>query len=134
MIATRFIAEQVGKGSLVAMRNKTPNYKYHTAEREFSQQVEGLLKLFRWRYSHFRPARSMKGWRTPLSGDKGFPDIVAVRSGMCLFIELKSEKGKLTDDQEEWIRELKAIADHSLGVMTFVWRPSDFEEIAEILK
>jgi len=104
------------------------------SERDFSTQIESLLKLFGWRWVHSRPARTEHGWRTALSGHKGFVDIVAVRNGMCLFIELKSGKGKLSDEQEEWIRELKSVADHSLGVMVFVWKPDQLDEIMEILR
>jgi len=104
-------------------------------EKQFETQVEDLFKVFGWRWTHFRPAWSAKGWRTPIKGHKGFVDYVAVRNGMCLFIELKSEKGKLTDDQKEWGRELKSIADHSLGVMYFVWRPNQLDtEIVEVLR
>ena len=103
-------------------------------ETDFASQVEDLFRIFGWRWTHFRPAWSSKGYRTPIKGHKGFVDYVAVRDGMCLFIELKSGKGKLTDEQAEWAMELKTIADHSLGVMYFEWKPTDWNRIVEILK
>ena len=103
-------------------------------EFQFSLQVEDLLKIFGWRWTHFLAARSTKGYITPIKGYKGFTDYVAVRDGILLFIELKSEKGKLTPEQEIWIDMLKAVAKHSLGIMVFVWRPSDLQEIIDILK
>jgi len=104
------------------------------SEGDFSSQIEDLLKLFGYRWTHFRPAWSAKGYRTPIKGDKGFPDYVAVKNGRCLFIELKSDSGQLTTDQVEWGRELKAIAQNSLGVEYYLWRPSQFNEALECLK
>lgn len=97
-------------------------------EKEFATQVEDLFAIFGWRWTHFRPAWSAKGYRTPIQGYKGFPDYVAVRNGMCLFIELKGERGKLSPDQAIWMAEFKSVASHSLGVMAFVWKPSDLDE------
>ena len=104
------------------------------SETAFSTQVEDLLKLFGWRWTHFRPAWSSKGWRTPIKGDKGFPDYCAVRNGICLFIELKGEAGKLSPDQEEWAKELQAIARNSLGIMYCLWTPSQIGEAIGVLK
>ena len=106
------------------------------SETDFSYQVEDLLDIFEWRWCHFRPAWSSKGYRTAISGGdpdgyqgKGFPDYCAVRNGMCLFIELKNDKSKLSPQQEAWGKDLKAVADHSLGVMYCVWRPSQLEKV-----
>ncbi len=76
---------------------------------------------FHWRAVHFRAARTIQGWRTPLQGPtaKGFPDMVLVRDGRILFRELKAEKGKLTPEQAEWIDAL-LLAGQDAGV----WRPS----------
>ena len=104
---------------------------YGITEKDFSSQVEHLLYLFGWRWCHFRVAFSNKGWRTPIKGNKGFPDIVAVRppTPRLLFIELKSEKGKLSIPQVEWLELLKQCK----GVEVYCWKPSQFEEIASIL-
>jgi len=34
---------------------------------------------------------------------KGVPDLLAAKGAKCWVIEVKSEKGKLTPDQEKWI-------------------------------
>jgi len=34
---------------------------------------------------------------------------VLVRSGRLVFAELKSERGKLSDEQEAWLEELRAV-------------------------
>ena len=54
----------------------------------------------------------------------GFPDLVLVstRARRVLFVEVKSEKGKLSDDQVRWYAGLNAA-----GAEVFVWRPSDWK-------
>jgi len=100
-------------------------------EKQFSEQVEDLLKTFHWRWCHFRPARTMKGWRTSLSGDKGFPDYIAARPPRLLIFELKSDKGRLSSEQKEWLYILQQLP---APVECYLFRPSDFETIVEILR
>ena len=108
--------------------------KLQIKEAEFLSQVTELLEMFRWRWCHFRPARTKDGWRTALSGDKGFPDIVAIKelnggSVRLLFIELKREQGKLTEAQKGWLDLLNKVA----GVETYVWYPHNWNEICNSL-
>ena len=99
-------------------------------EQDFSTEIEDLLAIYHWRWTHFRPARTERGWRTALSGDKGFVDYVAVRDGRCLFIELKGDKSRLTPEQEEWARVLQACP----GIEYYCWKPGDYERVVEVLK
>lgn len=96
-------------------------------EKEFSQQVEDLLNLFNWRWCHFRPARTEHGWRTALSGYAGFLDYVAIKDRLIIF-ELKSENGRITKDQQEWLDALAAC-----GQEVYLVRPSDIEWFAKVL-
>lgn len=50
----------------------------------------------------------------------GFPDLVLVRVPELLIVELKTDKGKVTDDQQTWLEALAAC-----GLETHVWRPRD---------
>lgn len=52
----------------------------------------------------------------------GFPDLVLVseRRGRVLFRELKTERGRLSEPQREWLRALAAA-----GQDAAVWRPTD---------
>jgi len=110
--------------------SKSPtNYKYHTTEKEFGQQIEDLLNLFGWRWCHFRPARTEQGWRTAISGYQGFPDYVAVRGDRLVIAELKSDKGKVSEHQQAWIEALT-----QAGAEVYVWRPSQIEDIARLLR
>ena len=97
-------------------------------EAEFSAQVEGLLNLYGWRWCHFRPARVKDGWRTALSGIPGFPDYIAARDGVLIFFELKRERGQVKPWQREWLEDLKAC-----GQRVYLWRPSNWEEIVNVL-
>ncbi len=99
-------------------------------EIQFLGQIIDLAHLCGWRVQHQRPAWTNKGYRTPIQGDAGFPDLVLVRPPRCLFVELKSDKGKLSPEQERWLRELSAC----LGIQVCIWRPSDFDKIVEILR
>ena len=130
-------------------------------EADFATEVYDLLRRFDWRWTHFRPGLTQKGWRTPLTGDPGFPDIIAVRASppvvippkvqqagheteslshyvtlpapqaRLLVIELKSTRGKLTQAEEEWLAYFKAA-----GVETYLWRPDDpgLEAMVEVLR
>ena len=116
----------------------------HIKEEDFFQQILDLAHIFGWRVAHFRPARTKNGWRTAVAGDgAGFPDVVMVKSPRLIFAELKSEKGKLTPEQEEWldglgscgdaVRQLGHLVDKE-GVEVYLWRPSDLDNIIDILR
>lgn len=90
-------------------------------EQQLQDAVLDLAKLLGWRRAHFRPAQTKHGWRTPVAGDgKGFPDLVLIRDRV-LFVELKAEKGTLTDDQLEWQAAIE-----TAGADWRVWRPHDW--------
>lgn len=111
------------------MSLKTKIEGYGISENEFLGQVLQLAKLYKWQAAHFRAARTEKGWRTPVQGDaKGFPDLLLTREGDLLFAELKSEKGKVSPEQQQWIDALK-----KTGHPAEIWRPSDWVRICAIL-
>ena len=101
------------------------------SEQDLFNQILDLAHIYHWRCAHFRPAMTERGWRTAVAGDgAGYPDLCMVRLTRVLYAELKSEKGKVTEEQQEWLDALKQTG----KVEVYVWRPSDFYEIAEILK
>lgn len=98
------------------------------SEDDFSDRVVSYAQDHRWRVLHIRPARTSKGWRTPVSGDgNGFPDLVLVRERV-LFAELKSAKGVMSQDQKDWLFALM-----NANAPYFLWRPSDWSDIERIL-
>lgn len=98
-------------------------------EAGLQRAVIDLAKLTGWLVHHTRPAQTKRGWRTPIQGDVGFPDLVLVKGHRVLFVELKSKRGRVTPDQEAWIMAL-ALA----GANIHVWRPVDWPVIERTLK
>lgn len=76
-----------------------------------------------WLRFHPRPARTKDGKvRTAMKGDKGFPDLtLAHRTRGTIFVELKSDVGKLSPEQELWRDVLLAG-----GQEWHLWRPRDW--------
>lgn len=58
----------------------------------------------------------------------GFPDLVLVRAGVLIFAELKTAKGRLSFQQEEWLEVLR-----ETHACVFLWRPADWPEIERVL-
>lgn len=99
-------------------------------ERDFQRQVIAAAKALGWRVAHFRPARTLDGWRTPVTADgAGWPDLVLVRGSAMLIRELKSDRGRLTHVQRAWLDALELA-----GVDVGVWRPRDWSVIEMTLK
>lgn len=82
-------------------------------EEQLQQAVEQLAFLLGWRRYHTRDSRG---------SEPGFPDLVLVRKGRLVFIELKSASGKVTASQRAWLDDLTSVP----GVLGFVWRPDDW--------
>jgi hypothetical protein len=94
-------------------------------EADFQRLVIDYARLRGWRVHHSRPAQYQSGrWATHIQGDPGFPDLVLARRGVVIFAEMKAERGRLSDHQETW---RAALAAH-------VWRPSDWDQVMEILR
>ncbi len=119
-------------------------------EEEFQKNTIVEFKAAGWHVSRFRPARVLcwschgksasccvcKGsgftFKTPVEVDgAGWPDLFAAHEerACCLFVELKSETGRLSEDQVKWQRILLACGqDHR------VWRPRDWPEIVAVAR
>ena len=111
---------------LLTDETKGKSKKDFITEKQFESQVKDLAKVFHWRYYHT--------WRS-IHSPAGFPDCVLVRekgdgTAFLLFFELKSEKGKITEAQEVWLSILSKVP----GVGVYCFRPSDFDELVEVLK
>lgn len=93
-------------------------------EQEFTDAVIELCALRGLLVHHCRPARTAKGWVTPIQGNKGFTDLVIVGSRGVLFRELKSESGRVSPEQDVWIGRLARA-----GSNVAVWRPADWPHL-----
>ena len=106
----------------------------HMTEAEFQAQIIELAHLRGWVVATFRPARVLvegqETYRTAVGADgAGWPDLILAKPPRLLVVELKSEKGKLSPEQEAWLELLR----QCMGVQVHVWRPSDWEEIVWVL-
>lgn len=102
-------------------------------EDELQRAVFDLAKLHHLHVAHFRAAMTAKGrWVTPVAADgKGYPDLTAVGPGGVIWRELKTDTGRLSDEQKLWIQRLV-----EAGADVAVWRPRDWAsgEIAATLQ
>lgn len=113
---------------------KTPKAKLpQISEADFQNQVVAIARANGWKVAHFRGVRVQRKdgsvyYQTPVGADgRGFPDLVFARikndERKIIFAELKSNIGKLSDEQYEWVKLTGA----------YVWRPNDIEDIERIL-
>jgi hypothetical protein len=90
-------------------------------EAEFTTQVIQLARLYGWTVHHQLPGMTKRGWRSSIQGDKGLPDIIAVKKGRKICAELKVGKNKPTPEQLRWLREW--------GEDAYVWYPADWDKL-----
>jgi hypothetical protein len=96
------------------------------SEAQFTNAVIDFAKYRGWMVAHFRPARTTRGWRTPVQGDNGFPDLVLARDGRVVYAELKVGPNRLSIDQQRWASALPEM---------HVWRPADLRDtIPDVLR
>ena len=91
-------------------------------ERVWLSEVVALAKAYGWLVYHALPAMNSRGrWATHQMGDTGFPDLMLAHHRFgTLFVELKTNQGRLTAQQETWLDVLA-----EAGQETAVWRPKD---------
>lgn len=99
------------------MKPALPLHLY--TERDWDHQLKQLCDQLGWTLN-YHTLRS-KGSRS------GFPDRILVRERL-IAVELKTEQGKVSDTQREWLDGLSAA-----GIETYAWKPSDLDEVAQIL-
>lgn len=83
------------------------------SEADLLSNVREMARVTGWMAYHTRDSRR---------SDIGFPDLVMVRKNRVLFVELKSEKGKPTAAQIEWLHALML----TRRAETYLWRPSQW--------
>jgi len=103
-------------------------------ESEFKNQLISIATMYGWKVHHDLPSMNAQGrYRTAIQGHAGFPDIVFVKAndrgvGGILFVELKTEIGRLDPHQKEWLEEIRLA-----GGEWYVWRPSDMASATDRL-
>ena len=96
------------------------------SEAAFQSYVVEAAAWHGWKTFHPRTVRTFKGNHlTAYQGDAGFPDLVLAHPDRgVIFAELKSARGRLSPEQDRWIRTLVAC-----GAEAYVWRPTDMVTI-----
>lgn len=61
-------------------------------------------------------------------GTPGFPDLTMTKGQRLVFAELKVKRNKLTDSQWAWRDAIE-----TTGSEYYIWRPSDWDELIEVL-
>jgi len=90
-------------------------------EKDFMSAVLDFAKLTGWKSYHTHDSRR---------SEAGFPDLAMTRGGRVVFAEIKSDKGKVSPAQREWLTALASCP----GVEVKVWRPGDWDEIELTLR
>src|SRR6266487_3366273 len=95
------------------------------SEAQLQRTILDAAKIYGWLCYHTFDSRRC----TP-----GFPDLVLCKNTVkqasgnvaqgLIFVELKSQRGRLRREQRVWITALR-----SAGAECYVWRPSDWDEI-----
>ena len=81
-------------------------------ESELQANIRELAKLLGWLTYHTHDSRR---------SEPGFPDLVLVGHGRMLVRELKDARGRVSDEQRDWLE-----AFDRAGVDQGVWRPADW--------
>lgn len=90
-------------------------------EAQWLRQVVDLARLLGWQTFH--------PWLS-IHSERGWPDLALVRPPRLILAELKTDRGKTTPAQEHWLALLRECP----GVETALWRPSDIDQVAEVLR
>lgn len=94
---------------------------YTATELHCQRTIIEAARLGGWLVHAERAAQTKRGWRTPVQGVSGFPDLVLVHAERkrVMFIELKRHPNRLSPAQELWRDQLiEAGADYRT-----VWVP-----------
>lgn len=104
-------------------------------EKAFEHQVIQYARLMGWRIwkdratNRRRRCASCGAWSAGARNPAGLPDLILIRRPRLVWVELKAERGRLSDDQRAWIEDLRAS-----GQECYLWRPSEWRKVEEKLR
>ena len=105
------------------------------SERDFQQQIIDYAHLKKWHVAHFRKVRVQRQdgttyYETPVVADgAGFPDLCLCRGERLVFVEVKADNGRLSQEQKDWLRALATTRNEA-----HMWQPRDWPMIEAILR
>lgn len=85
----------------------------HMSEKALQANITRQAKFMRWHVYHT--------WNS-LHSQRGFPDLLMLKDGRGLAVELKREGADLPDEQRAWLEEFAKVR----GFDAYCWRPSDW--------
>ena len=91
------------------------------SEAELQDFVREAAVAFKWTYHHETDSRKSYA---------GLPDCILVRPPRVIFAELKTELARTSKAQDHWLEQLRECA----GVECYLWRPSNMDEILQVLR
>ena len=89
-------------------------------EKQWQTVVTDYATLCGWEWFHNPDSRRVNA---------GLPDLLLVREGEALFVELKKHKGKVTRKQQHILGLLD-----SAGIESHIWWPNDWPTVTERLR
>jgi Holliday junction resolvase len=81
----------------------SPESLRRVSENVLQQQVEQLLLSYGWSSFH-----DLSG-ATSGSAAKGFPDLVCIRGTEQLILELKTQVGRVSLEQKQWLKRFERV-------------------------
>jgi hypothetical protein len=99
-------------------------------EDEWVAAVGDLLDAFGWRWHDTYPTRRTLGRWSSEDAARGIPDLIAMRPPRVVFIETKTESGRLRPEQESWIEGLR-LSGQEAYVVTL---PGDYVFLQDLLQ
>lgn len=89
-------------------------------ETQFQTRITDLCDYLGLKWHHEVDSRKSK---------RGWPDLVIAGPSGVLFVELKTETGRISTEQRQWLDHLV-----TAGAHVRVWRPQHWADIAHDLK
>jgi len=90
-------------------------------EDQLLDAIRSYARLMGWLTYHVHDSRR---------SEPGFPDLVCIRGNTAWALELKTEKGRITEDQELWISAINQVE----NIQAMVIRPSQLDEIIRLMR
>lgn len=84
-------------------------------EKAWQEIVVELATLYGWLHFHVYDSRR---------SDPGWPDLTLVKPPQLIFVELKTDKGRVRPAQRDWLTRLALC-----GQEVYVWRPADLDDV-----
>lgn len=113
MISDNDFAEVLNRNPQLKIKRNHTRLAQDMSEKDLLASVQSLAQVRGWLIYHTYESRN---------SDRGFPDLVLVRTDRILFVELKSAKGKLSREQATWLSALMLAGQSE----TYIWTPAQW--------